>query len=125
MNSFQILDENNNPIALNTLDEQVCMLTGNEVDPKKYCALGKREDFKTDREFVFNTFNWFDTVGWQIAAGKSFQDILDYYADAMKEFIGELDEFDNVLTLETIYPYHTKVLNYWMTAGYTAKQIVE
>jgi hypothetical protein len=43
----------------------------------------------------------------------------------MKDFIGQTDEDGSVITLEVIYPYHTKLLNYWINAGYTAKQILQ
>ena len=42
MNAFQILDKNNLPISINTLDKEVCELVGNEVDEKYYCRLGKK-----------------------------------------------------------------------------------
>lgn len=57
--------------------------------------------------------------------GKSLQDILDYYTDIMKEYIGQKDENGVTITLEYIYPYHTKLLNSWINKGYMAKQIIQ
>lgn len=126
MNAFQILDKNNNPIPINLLDKEVCELTGNEIDSKSYCPLGNIKDHESRIKFIFNTSNWYDTIGWMIASdNKSFEDILAYYADVMKEFIGELDENGTIITLELIYPYHTLLLNTWINKGYKAKQIVQ
>lgn len=126
MNAFQILDNQGNPVTIGQLDREVCELTGNEVDAKHYCPLGNIKDHESRMKFVFNTSNWYDTIGWMIASeNKSFQDILNYYADVMKEFIGKIDEDGNVITLEVIYPYHTLVLNTWINKGYVAKQIIE
>lgn len=130
MNAFQILDKNNNPVSIKKLDQQVCELTGNEVDPKWYCRLGNRKDFpqtfEGEIEFLIKTYNWYDTIGWLIASeNKSFQDIIDYYKDSIKEFLGKKDENGEIITIEYIYPYHMKVLNYWIDKGYTTKQIIE
>lgn len=125
MNSFQILDNQGNAIDINQLDKEVCELMGVEQHKKWYCTLGKREDHPSRWEFLLRTSNWYDTIGWMIAEGKSFEDILAYYADVMKDFIGKEDETGNILTLETIYPYHTLVLNTWISKGYKAKQIIE
>lgn len=124
MNAFQILDKENQPIEINELDKQVCELVGNEQDKKYYCLLGKREDYESDWAYISNTSNWYDTIGWMIAEGKSFQDIIEYYKDIMKEYIGKTDKDGTIITIEYIYPYHIKVLNHWIDSGYTAKQII-
>lgn len=130
MSAFQILDKNNNAIPINKLDKEVCELVGNEQDNKYYCTLGKREDypdgFKGKWEFHSRTTNWYDSIGWMIASeGKSLQDIIDYYTNVMKDFIGKKDENGVIITLESIYPYHTKVLNSWINKGYTTKQLID
>lgn len=126
MNGFQILNAENAPIPINKLDEEVCEIVGVEPNKKNYCLLGKREDFKSDLDYISRCSNWYDTIGWMIASeGKSFQDVLDYYADIMKEFIGKKDEDGTIITLEYIYPYQTKLLNTWIAKGYTAKQVIE
>lgn len=130
MNAFQILDKDNNPVSIGQLDREVCELTGNEVHPKHYCTLGNRKDypegFKGEMEYHRRTSNWYDTIGWMIAyEAKSLQDIIDYYADVMKEFIGQTDDDGSIITLEKIYPYHLKVLNTWINKGYQAKQIIQ
>lgn len=130
MNAFQILDKEGNAIPIGTLDREVCKIIGVDVDPKHYCKLGRRDDypegFKGEFDYQSNTYNWYDTIGWMIAdANLTLQDILQYYADNMKDYIGKQDENGNTITLETIYPYHTKVLNTWISKGYTTKQIKE
>lgn len=126
MNAFQILDAAGNPISINALDKEVCDIVGVEPDKKWYCKLGKREDYKSEWDYISRASNWYDTIGWMIASeNKSFHDILAYYADGMKDFIGKIDENGVVITLEYIYPYHTKVLNAWIEKGYTAKQVIE
>lgn len=126
MNAFQILDANGKAISINSLDKEVCELVGVDVDKKHYCKLGKREDYDSNWDYISKTSNWFDTIGWLIASkGLSLQGILDYYADSMKDFIGKKDEDGNIITLEVIYPYHTKVLNAWINKGYQAKQIIQ
>ena len=126
MNAFKILDKDNNPIAINQLDKEVCEIVGNEISPKSYCLLGKREDYESEWKYISGCSNWYDTIGWMIASeNKSFQDILDYYAEVMKEFIGDVDEDGVVVTLEYIYPYHTKLLNSWIEKGYQPKQIIQ
>lgn len=121
MRSFQILDQNGNPIPINTLDAEVCELTGNEINPKWYCPLGRREDFKSRMEFITFAPNWFDSIGWRIAAHQlSLQGVLDDLAEGMKKYIGQTDEDGVKITLEYIYPYHCKVINTWIQKGYTA-----
>jgi hypothetical protein len=125
MNAFQILNKEDQAISINELDQEVCELVGVSQDKKYYCRLGKREEFKSELDYLWKTSNWYDTIGWMIASeGKSFQDILDYYTDTMKEFIGQKDENDTVITLEYIYPYHTKLLTNWINKGYIAKQVI-
>lgn len=128
MNGFQILDKEGNDILIKELDRQVCELTDNEVDLKYYCLLGNRKDYPEGHsgnwEYLRCTSNWYDTIGWMIASeGKSLNDIIDYYTDIMKDFLGQKDEHGNIITIEMIYPYHMKVLNHWIGLGYTAKQV--
>jgi len=126
MNAFQILDKYNNPVPINQLDKEVCNLIGVESNPKYYCQLGKREDHKTEWDFLCKTSNWYDTIGWMIAdTGRSFEEILEYYTESFKEFIDQVDENGVTITLEYIIPYHTKVIHYWMEKGYKTKQIIQ
>ena len=130
MSAFQILDKNNNPISIKNLDEEVCKIVGNEIDEKEYCRLGKRSDYpntnRGEMDYLLRTSNWYDTIGWMIAKeNKSFQDIIDYYKETMKAFLGKTDENGEIITIERIYPYEIKVLNTWIEKGYTAKQIIE
>jgi len=127
MNAFQILSPDNEPIPINVLDREVCVTLGIEVDNKQYCRLGKREDYpkgiKGEWNYLSNCPNWYDTIGWMIADGKSLQGIIDYYTDIMKEYIGQKNEDGTIITIESIYPYHIKLLESWISKGYVAKQI--
>lgn len=130
MNAFQILNKEGQAIPISELDQEICELIGNQVDKKYYCSLGKRSDYpegaKGEWQFVSKTSNWYDTIGWMIASeNKSFEEILEHYANNMKEFIGQKDENGTTITLEYIYPYHTKVLNTFISKGYKAKQVIK
>jgi len=56
--------------SLNKLDEEICTLLGVPVHPKKYGG---------------HIYNWFDTVGFQIATGKDLgsQELRDHYLSPM------------------------------------------
>lgn len=125
MNAFQILDRDSNAIAINTLDREICELLGNEYDNKYYAMLGRREDHASEIDFIRRTSNWFDVLGWQIAQGKNFEEIIATMAEDMKEYLGKIDENGKEITLEVIYPYHLKVLNHWINQGYQPKQVKE
>lgn len=119
---FRILDKNNNPISINDLDREVCELVGNKYSTTSYCQLGRRSDYPDDTKgyisYLCETSNWFDTIGYMLAKGMSFQDILNYYTEPFIDILGEKDDNDVTITLELIYPYHTKVLNTWIEKGY-------
>ena len=127
MNSFQILSPDNEPIPINVLDKEVCATLGIEVDNKKYCKLGKREDYpkgiKGEQKYLYNCPNWYDTIGRMIAEGYSLQGIIDYYTEIMKEYIGQKYEDGTIITIDSIYPHHIKLLKSWISKGYVAKQI--
>lgn len=129
MNSYQILNKDGKPIAINVLDAEVCALLNVDVQVKHYCRLGKREDYpegrKGDFQYFSRTSNWHDTLGWLIAAeNKSLEDIIEYYTNILKEWIGKEDESGGIISVDLIYPYHMKVLRSWIAKGYTTKQIV-
>ena len=123
MNAFQIWNKENISIPINKLDEEICELLEIPVDKKHYCMLGKREEYKSDFDYFSHCPNWFDVLGWLISEGKTFEDIIEYYKEVFKDFIGEKDETGQVLTLEIIIPYKMKVLKYWIEQGYQPKQI--
>lgn len=124
--AFQILDKNNNPIAINQLDEEICKLLNIDITPKKYAVFRSRDEFSDDLrgQIEYDTqTNWYDSLGWMIATGKNFQDIIEEYNNVFKDFLNKKDENGNVLTLEVIIPGKMKVLNYWINSGYTPKSI--
>lgn len=66
----------------------------------------------------------YDTIGWMISEGKSFQGILNYYRDEVfNDFIGAVDEDGTKITLEYIIPKKTLLLKTWIEKGYQPKQI--
>jgi len=130
MSAFKILDKDDKPIPINKLDDEVASLWGFKAeDAKEYAKELSREEFSKDYKGCFeyaSQSNWYDTIGWMIASeGKSFQDILNYYSEVMKDFIGQKDEDGNIITLETIYPKRVLILNTWINKGYQPKQVFE
>ncbi|MCP4255538.1 MAG: hypothetical protein GY775_19460 [Candidatus Scalindua sp.] len=129
MKSFQILDKSEKPVAINTLDAEVCKLQGKTPNAKHYCGFENPNDYEKgvdDYAYVSTelTGNWFDTIGWLIASeNKSLHDIIDYYKDIMKEFLGMLDKEGNRITIEMIYPNKIKLLKNWINKGYVARQV--
>ncbi len=45
-------------VSLSRIDEEICQLLGSQVHDRFYGGTGE------------NSFNWFDTIGFQIACGK-------------------------------------------------------
>lgn len=65
-NCFQLLDKTSNePVSLSLVDEQIC-----------------KEVYKTKphaKWYGGDVFNWFDSIGFQIAMGKSLPQVREYY----------------------------------------------
>lgn len=131
MNAFQILDSKGQAIPINILDQEVCELQGKTPDPKWYCGFKNPKDYpngENDAKYILDemTSNWYDTLGWMIAdKGYSFEDLINYYKDLMKEYLGQELEDGTVVTIEYIYPERMKLLNHWIKKGYKAKQIIQ
>lgn len=129
MRKFQVLDSSGNPIKINELDLEVCQIQNKKQDPKWYCGFADPNDYEEgcqDAAWISAemTSNWFDTIGRMIAdQQKSFQDIIDYYASVMEEFIGQPDETGKIITLEDCYPYRITLLKNWIKKGYIAKSL--
>jgi len=124
---FQIRDTKGEAIAINTLDKEIAVLWGVECRPKRYAVRNNRdfypEGIKGDFDFASQS-NWFDTIGYMIhAEGKSIQDLIDYYTDVMKEYLGKTDEDGSIITIEIIYPKIMLLLNTWLNKGYTSHQV--
>jgi len=120
MNVFKILNKTGEALTIAELDAEVCKIVGVEIHPKYYCKLGKREEYKSNWDYVCHAQSWYDSIGWMIASdGKTFEGIIEYYTDLMKEFIGQLDDDGvTIITIDVIYPYHMKVLRSWIEKGY-------
>lgn len=129
MAAFQILDKENNAIGILELDKEVCELWGVPVHPKRYAMENPREYYPEGIKGEFDFYsqsNWYDTIGWMIASeNKSFEDIIEYYRETFKKFIGKKDEEGNLITLEYIIPKRMLLLNTWIGKGYQPKQIAD
>lgn len=65
--NFMLIDKvTSKPVSLTNVDEIICKeLLSVEVHPKKYGGDWTKSD---------NTFNWFDSIGFQLAYGKTLED---------------------------------------------------
>ena len=70
---FELIDKTTNQkTCLNKVDEEVCSLLNSDVHPKRYGGTGA------------NAFNWFDSIGLQIATLQpdSFAPVRKYYSES-------------------------------------------
>src|SRR4051812_30972376 len=71
---FQLFNKVNSQeaVSLNRIDEEVCNLLGSQVHDRYYGGTGE------------NSFNWFDTIGFQIACGKPLgsEELKEYYTSS-------------------------------------------
>lgn len=127
MNGFQILNKDKVAIPINVLDAEVAeMWNFKPQNSKEYAMPKSRSEFEEGSigEFeYYSQSNWFDTIGFQISAGMSFQDIIDDLTETFKDFIGKTDEDGTVLTLENIVPEKMIVLKTWIEKGYIPMSI--
>lgn len=104
MNMFQIHDKDGKAININTLDQEACDLWDTQVDNKpkgsyaspydkpevkekymrgdhKFNGIGGEVAFWAQRE------NWFDTIGWKIAQGKtSWKGLRDEFLEIYRKY---------------------------------------
>lgn len=79
-NCFQLLDkETNTPVSLALVDNLICREVYN-TEPDKHFYGG-------------NVFNWFDSIGFQIAMGKDLAQTREYYVNSTMWF----DELPHIL----------------------------
>lgn len=87
-NCFQLLDkQTKEPQSLNTIDEEICKLMGVQVHPKHYGD---------------GIYNWFDTIGFQLATGKDLDDnspnsVREYYKSS-EMWTEELPWLEKIIT---------------------------
>ena len=142
MNSFQILDKENNPISINKLDEDAAKFWGIQPQRKEYAAPPKDFPKGTSEleKYFYSNPNWYDTIGWQIANQGDYT--LGWNNVATTMFDCNLEGFVinhknkeqvEILNNETLYaklqatikfyePY-IALINHWQSLGYTPKQI--
>lgn len=138
MNSFQILDKENNPISINQLDKEAAEFWDVEIQSKSYAC--PPNDFPEGTSEFYSNPNWYDTIGWQIAYQGNYTSGWNNVATAM--FNCNLEGFMinhknkeqvEILNNETLYaklqatikfyePY-IALINHWQSLGYTPKQI--
>lgn len=148
MDSFQIVDKDNNPISIKQLDVEAAEFWNKKVDPKWYANPSPEgtDVFKQQS-------NWYDTIGWAIAnkgnytsgwhnvvndliaeaLGQKFIDFNNKDIVSVAEFkksgettlsLPEEVEISIFFCLEYYKPY-IQLINHWMTKGYQPKQIKE
>lgn len=123
MNAFQILDANNEPISLITLDELAAAYWNQIIDSKKYA---QPENAKLG--------NWYDSIGWAIANQyRIFEYGLNNW-NAVKQYMFDCrtgpiitmsPEEAGVYCCEIMInckPYFD-LIDHWKSLGYKPKQI--
>lgn len=116
---FKILDADGKAISIADLDKEVSEITGNPQEARRYTDLTIRKPDETNWQYISRSANWYDTIGWMIASeNKSFEDIIEYYTEPMRKYLGKPYEDGTICTIESIYPGHMAVLNTWISKGY-------
>ena len=124
MNSFKILNKDGVALPINTIDKEICEILGHDLKSKHYAKFKTPEECKDAWEYAKEP-NWFDTFGWMIASeGKSWLDMIAYYVEPMKEYIGQKNEDDTLITIDYIYPKRMNVLRAFIEKGYQPIQII-
>lgn len=104
--NFMLIDKvTSKPVSLTNVDEIICKeLLSVEVHPKKYGGDWTKSD---------NTFNWFDSIGFQLASGRVLEDgdnsVRNYYqqSDMWQE---ELPTIEKIIDfLQSKYVCHSWV----------------
>lgn len=137
MKGLKVLDKDGNALGINRVDREICELFGNEVDAKWYSVMVNKKEYiekyieekkiedPTREKFstgyaVATLPNWFDTIGYMCSnGGKTLDDVVEYYKETMKDYLGKPLDTGEIITLEMIYPGHLKVINYFKEQGYT------
>ena len=77
MPNFFALTRKSNPeagrVVLNTIDEEICALVGDEVHPKKYCR------------------GWFDFIGRRLADGDSWDEVREAHLSLKARYPDDAD----------------------------------
>lgn len=137
---LQIINKNGEKLPINKIDIEICKLLGNEVDPKRYCKLCNEEELiaktraKLEKDPTVNKDqigvliewevaiqpNWFDSIGWMAANNNlSLDEIIESYRKPMEKWLGKTDSDGELITMESIYPAHMKVINYFKEKEYS------
>lgn len=104
--NFMLVDKvTSEPVSLITVDEIICKEVLNvEVHPHNYGGDWTKSD---------NTFNWFDSIGFQIASGKTLED----GDDSVKKYYQESDMWQKE------YPIIEKIIDF-LQSRYTSRSWV-
>lgn len=121
MNSFQILDSDNNPVNIFKLDMLACELWNVKSDPKQYA-----------KPIHNNVGNWYDVIGFNIAHQGHYTNgwnnvklaIIRTECEHHANLI--LNGQDHTVGFKDIidsYKSYFDLINFWDELGYKPKQI--
>ena len=137
MNSFQILDRNNEPISINQLDQEAASFWGKEVDKKYYANPFKKkefvnssnlegeelkqakETFKLKNRILQNAYNWHTVLA------KSIPNITNSNWECVtSSIIDEVEKGEELKPIMAeIYQPFLDLIKHWEKKGYTPKSI--
>lgn len=89
---FKIVSSTGKPVEINTLDEQIAQFWGKEISMRSYATPFPEELERAasrKEQFLMQSSNWFDCIGWAIARGcSSWDDVRNYiYHNVFEEEI--------------------------------------
>lgn len=89
--NFQLIDKlDKKPVSLTKIDEEICEKVLAEKPHKKYYGGSGK-----------NSFNWFDTIGFQLASGKTLeegQNSVRKYYQTSDDWLEELPIIEKIIT---------------------------
>lgn len=162
MNKFQILNKDGKALTMAELDKEASKFWGKEVHPKHYAnpfsdkvadeGASFAERMKIEREnALYNSSNWFDIIGWNIANQGNYTSgwqnvvhtmvaeslgecLINLNKDEpikLAEFVGDKEihlgdnwEIELFHTLNYYKPF-VDLINHWSAKGYTPVKIEE
>lgn len=95
---FQIISKTTNePVPLNQIDEEICNLIGAPVHDRRYGGSGE------------NAWDWFNTIGWDMAQNRSFAEMREkytkdaFYEEYMVRIIKIINYLEKKYTFRSFY----------------------
>lgn len=114
MNSFQILDRNNEPISINQLDQEAASFWKKEVDEKDFA-----NPFKLKNRILQNAYNWHTVFV------KNIPNITNSNWECVtSSIIDEVEKGEELKPIMAeIYQPFLDLIKHWEKKGYTLKLI--